>query len=98
MESLVFFQARLLAVAYSLALAFEHKDGPVVAELTRSNFGCAFVLVMIGKLWAAYLDYYDLLVDVDVCKSDACADVGLKAVTWELHSRVLFYCSVGVCT
>ena len=53
---------------------------------------------MIGKLWAAYLDYYDLLVDVDVCKSDACADVGLKAVTWELHSRVLFYCSVGVCT
>ena len=81
MEGLILLLAAFIAVAYAFADTLYRQDVPLVAKLAITNLDAAFVLVLEGELWRAYLHDDYLIMKVMVVNCQRRPHVRLHAIT-----------------
>ena len=81
MEVFILLPTRFFAVAHAFADTLYRQDVPLVAKLAITDLDAAFVLVLEGELWRAYLHDDYLIMKVMVVNCQRRPNVRLHAIT-----------------
>ena len=78
-----------LAVTDTFAYAFYGQNVPLIAEFAVSDMHSAFIFILVGKLWWAYLDDNNFLMEVMIINCQWRSHVGLHGVAREFNAWIV---------